>query len=111
MTDRFNVMNVRQMRALSGEMSRIARDAHGRVPEATKRELERLDREALLSSEARDVFQDLLARLGLPTVHPIRLPMNDEPYWFRSGRPLENYQSASGVPASAGVVVIDARIC
>ena len=110
MVQRIAAMNVRQARTLALEVLRAGRDSRGHLHENVKRELARLDRDATFSAEARDVFQDLLARLGLPTVQTIRLPLDDEPYWFRCARPFENHQSAPDLPNEADVVVIGAGL-
>jgi glycine/D-amino acid oxidase-like deaminating enzyme/CRP-like cAMP-binding protein len=81
-----------------------------RVSESVARELQRLDRECEFTPAARAAFQDLLAWTGQPTVHPIRLPMNDEPYWFRGSHSLANYQSRPELPGSCDVAVIGAGL-
>jgi len=43
-------------------------------------------------------------------VHPIGVPLSDEPYWFRVGHPLANHQSRPELPDSADVVVIGAGL-
>jgi glycine/D-amino acid oxidase-like deaminating enzyme/CRP-like cAMP-binding protein len=81
-----------------------------RVSEAVARELQRIDRESDFTPAARALFQDLLAWTGQPTAHPIRLPLNDEPYWFRGPHALANYQSAPTLPESCDIVVIGAGL-
>ena len=73
-------------------------------------ELETIDREARFSAEGRAAFQDLLARVGVPTIHDIGLPTDIEPFWFRRGHPLANYRSHEHLPASADVVIIGAGL-
>jgi glycine/D-amino acid oxidase-like deaminating enzyme len=85
-------------------------EENGRVSESMRAELERIDREETFSSSARDAFQDLLARAGIPTAHPIRIPLNSEPYWFRQGQPLAGFQSSAQLIESADVVVIGAGL-
>src|SRR5256885_11527653 len=53
-----------------------------RLSEGVARELLRIDRESDFTPAAGPLFQDLLAMTGLPTMHPIRLPVNDDPLWF-----------------------------
>ena len=38
------------------------------------------------------------------------LPVDDQPYWFRSGQPLANYQSSPRLPSAADVVIIGAGL-
>jgi glycine/D-amino acid oxidase-like deaminating enzyme/CRP-like cAMP-binding protein len=76
------------------------------VSPAIARELEQLDREADFTPGARALFQDLLAWAGLRTVHPIRLPLNDTPYWFRGVHALANYQSRPELPSTCDTVII-----
>jgi len=81
-----------------------------RVSDAVACELQRIDREADFTPPARALFQDLLAWTGQSTPHPIRLPLNDEPYWFRGPHALANYQSGPTLPAACDVVVIGAGL-
>ncbi|MCY7378705.1 MAG: FAD-dependent oxidoreductase [Gemmatimonadaceae bacterium] len=81
------------------------------MPSADVRlELETLDRDATFTPGARAAFQDLLARLGIATVHAIRLPLDDEPFWFRGGHPLADHQSRPQLPEAADIVVIGAGL-
>jgi hypothetical protein len=86
------------------------RSADGRVSVAVRRELQVLDRGREFSRGGRAVFQDLLARVGVATVHPIGLPLVDEPFWFRGGHPLADHQSRPELPGRADVVVIGAGL-
>jgi glycine/D-amino acid oxidase-like deaminating enzyme/CRP-like cAMP-binding protein len=81
-----------------------------RVSEAVARELQRIDRESDFTPAGRALFQDLLAWTGMSTIHPIRLPVNDEPFWFRGPHALANYQSRAELPSSCDVVVIGAGL-
>jgi len=81
-----------------------------RVSASVARELEHLDREVDFTPGARSLFQDLLAWTGLPTKHRIRLPLNDEPYWFRGPHALANYQSRPELPSSCDTVIIGAGL-
>jgi glycine/D-amino acid oxidase-like deaminating enzyme/CRP-like cAMP-binding protein len=81
-----------------------------RVSAAHARELEHLDREADFTPGARALFQDLLGWTGLRTSHPIRLPLNDEPYWFRGPHALANYQSRPELPATCDTLIIGAGL-
>src|SRR5690349_24830799 len=86
------------------------RGADGRVSDAIRKELQALDRGREFSRAGRADFQDLLARVGVATVHPIGLPLVDEPFWFRGGHPLANHQSRPELPERADVVVIGAGL-
>ena len=44
------------------------------------------------------------------TTQRIPLPACDEPYWFRDGNPLANYQSSRVLPTTADVVIIGAGL-
>ena len=52
-------------------------------------ELEALDRSARFSAEALRLFQELQARLGVPTTRPILLPLDSRPFWHRTHHPLQ----------------------
>jgi glycine/D-amino acid oxidase-like deaminating enzyme len=81
-----------------------------RVSDSAGRELQRLDRECDFTTSARAAFQDLLGWTGQSTIHPISLPANDQPFWFRGSHSLANYQSRPELPTTAGVVVIGAGL-
>jgi glycine/D-amino acid oxidase-like deaminating enzyme/CRP-like cAMP-binding protein len=81
-----------------------------RLSAEASRELTRLDRDCLFTPTARARFQDLLARVGLPTTHPISLPRNDEPYWFRCGHSLAGYRSQPTLPDSCDILIIGAGL-
>ncbi len=72
--------------------------------------LQAMDRDADFSPPARALFQDLLGQWAVATSRPIRLPLNDEPYWLRGDRPLRDFQSNAAFPGSADVVVIGAGL-
>jgi glycine/D-amino acid oxidase-like deaminating enzyme len=74
------------------------------------RELQRIDRELGFTPAGLELFQDLLGRLGLPTVHPIGLPLNDEPYWFRCGHSLAGFRSQPQLPERCDTLVIGAGL-
>ena len=81
-----------------------------RVSESLARELQRIDGESEFTPRGRALFQELLAWTGVATVHPIALPANDEPYWFRSPHPFANFQSRDSLPSTCDVVVIGAGL-
>jgi glycine/D-amino acid oxidase-like deaminating enzyme len=103
------MLTVDQVRELAEGMS-SSLDEDGRATDTVRSELERIDREELMSSPARDAFQDFLARAGVKTAHPIRLPIDHEPYWFRDGQPLAGFQSQEVLPDTADVVIIGAGL-
>ena len=100
--------------AVRGLAERLLGPGHGdhaiRPTAVAAHELRRVDRECEFTAAGRALFQDLLARTGLSTVHPIDLPLNDEPYWFRCGHPLQGYRSGPDLPAACDVVVIGAGL-
>jgi hypothetical protein len=81
-----------------------------RVSDVVARELQRIDRECEFTPAGRALFQDLLAWTGQATVHPIRIPLNDEPFWFRGPHALANYQSRPELPVSCDILVIGAGL-
>lgn len=82
----------------------------GRLAPELRREIETLDRDGVFTPGGRGALQDLLARLGMATAHPIGVPVNDEPFWFRLGHPLADHQSHPDLPEEADVVVIGAGL-
>src|SRR5690349_14414218 len=103
------MLTVDQVRALAERVSQSL-DEHGHAGEAVRAELEHLDRSETFSTQARDAFQDVLARAGIATLHPIGLPPDSEPFWLRAGQPLADYRSRAELPASADVVIIGAGL-
>jgi glycine/D-amino acid oxidase-like deaminating enzyme len=108
MGEAVGLLSAADVRRLARRVADGARDA--RADAALRRELQKLDLDAEFTPGARAAFQDLLGQLGIPTRHPIELPENDEPYWFRLGHPLANHQSNSDLPETADVVVIGAGL-
>ena len=99
------------VRALAARVLGTSQAVQGvRLSDDAARELLRIDREGTFSPGARALFQDLLARAGLATIHPIELPVNDEPYWFRCGRSLAGYRSNQTLPDSCDTLVIGAGL-
>lgn len=81
-----------------------------RVSDSVSRELQRIDGESDFTPSARALFQDLLAWTGQRTSQPIRLPLNDEPYWFRGPHAYANHQSRPALPERSDIVVIGAGL-
>ncbi len=108
-TENGRTLDVRDVRKLTHRVLDLV-DGHGRISASLRAELTSIDRDCAVSRPARAPFQDLLGRLGIATLHPIELPANDEPFWFRHGRPLENFQSSAEFPLTADVVVIGAGL-
>ena len=91
--------------------NRILPDGKQKVADAaTRRKLQAIDRSFRFSPEAVLIFQDLLARLGVATARPIKLPINDVPFWQRTPNPFANYQSTPQLPAHADIVIIGAGL-
>ena len=64
----------------------------GRAPPELAEQLHALERQCTFSRGGRCAFHDHLARVGVTTTEPIDLPLDDQPYWFRCGHPLANFQ-------------------
>lgn len=103
------MLTAADVRRLAERVSRLT-SGEGLTNDELRRELQAIDCGCTLSPVARDAFQDLLARAGIATVRPIRLPSSDQPFWFRHGHPLAYYQSRSELPQSAHIVVIGAGL-
>jgi glycine/D-amino acid oxidase-like deaminating enzyme len=101
-------LSVADVRVVHGRVCQAASD--GRHLDRIRRELAKIDRSAQFSKSARSLFQDLLARFGVATTHPIQIPGNDLPFWQRLPNPLSNYQSTPQVPDRADVVIIGAGL-
>jgi glycine/D-amino acid oxidase-like deaminating enzyme len=88
----------------------LAECKDGVATERWRRELDAIDRSVRFSKEAMRLFQDLQARLGISTTRPILLPINNQPFWHRTGQPFANYQSTDDLPSVVDVVIIGAGL-
>ena len=62
------------------------------------------------SERAQRLLQDLFARLGVETSHPIALPLEDTPYWLRGEHPLAEFRSRPTLEGAVDVLVIGAGL-
>ena len=65
---------------------------------AVRRKLQALERNRRFTPRSRRLFEELLGRVGVASTQGISLPISDQPFWFRAGHPLANYQSAPTLP-------------
>jgi hypothetical protein len=77
---------------------------------AVRRKLQALEHNLRFTSRSRQLFQELLGRIGVASIQEISLPISDQPFWFRAGHPLANYQSAPTLPESVDVLIIGAGL-
>ena len=77
---------------------------------AVRRKLQAFERNFRFTRRSRQVFEELLGRLGIASTLEISLPLSDQPFWFRAGHPLANYQSAQTLPESVDVLIIGAGL-
>jgi FAD dependent oxidoreductase len=56
------------------------------------------------------LFEELLGRVGVASTQGISLPISDQPFWFRAGHPLANYQSAPTLPPFVDVLIVGAGL-
>ncbi len=104
-------LGARAVRALSESVrERWAASGAPDFPAELEAELQRIDTDATFSAGGLAAFQALLAEVGVATHRPIVMPTSDEPFWFRSGRPLAGYRSQSTLPSTADIVVIGAGL-
>ena len=82
----------------------------GHAGERLARQLEFLEQRCTFSRGGRAAFHELLARVGVATTNAIDLPLDDQPFWFRCGQPLANFQSRDTLPREADVVIIGAGL-
>ncbi len=104
---RLDVFAVRRLARAALERSQ---GMQGRADPELSAELQALEADAEFSPRSAAEFQHLLAQLGVASSLPIGLPLDREPYWFRAGHPLANYQSTPDLPATADVVIIGAGL-
>ena len=77
---------------------------------AVRRKLQALERNCRFTLRSRQLFEELLGRVGVASRQGISLPISDRPFWFRDGHPLANYQSAPTLPPSVDVLIIGAGL-
>ena len=77
---------------------------------ALRRKLQALERHRRFTPRSRQLFEELLGRIGVASTQAISLPISDQPFWFRAGHPLANYQSAPKLPRSVDVLIIGAGL-
>ena len=73
-------------------------------------ELQRIEHEHEFSPAARQLFEQLLATLGVASSLPIGFPLDDTPYWLRDPHPLGGFRSATELPARADALIIGAGL-
>jgi glycine/D-amino acid oxidase-like deaminating enzyme len=77
---------------------------------AVRRKLQALERNWRFTPKSKRLFEELLGRIGVASTQGISLPISDQPFWFRAGHPLANYQSAPTLPPSVDVLIIGAGL-
>ncbi len=98
-----------RIRQLAGAALALA-EPDGRAGAALADELQAIERHCTFTARGSRAFQQLLATLGVISVRPIGLPLDDTPYWLRDVHPLANYQSGPELPAAVDVLVIGAGL-
>lgn len=105
---RLRLLGAAEVRAFAERV--LAGADGGRATEGIRLELSKIDRSCRFSTDGLRLFQDLLARLGVATHRPIRLPLDARPFWLRWPNPLANHQSTKEIPKVADIVVIGAGL-
>ena len=77
---------------------------------AVRRKLQALEHNCRFPRRSRQLFEELLGRVGVASTRKISLPVSDQPFWFRAGHPLANYQSAPTLPPLVDVLIIGAGL-
>src|SRR5262245_12947521 len=96
------VLDVNDVRAIAARA--LARARNGQPTKRCRHELDAIDRAARFTRSALLLFQDLLARLGMRTVRPILLPLNNQPFWPSADQPFAKFQPPGDLPTTADVV-------
>ena len=97
------------------EVKRLARQLVPRYSQrpagaAVRRKLQALESDCRFTPRSRQLFEELLGRVGVASTQGISLPISDQPFWFRAGHPLANYQSAPTLPSFVDVLIIGAGL-
>ena len=77
---------------------------------AVRHQLQALERNCQFTPRSRQLFEELLGRVGVASAQGISLPASDQPFWLRAGHPLANYQSAPTLPPFVDVLIIGAGL-
>ena len=88
----------------------VARYSQHPAGAAVRRKLQALESDCRFTPRSRQLFEELLGRVGVASTQGISLPISDQPFWFRAGHPLANYQSAPTLPPSVDVLIIGAGL-
>jgi glycine/D-amino acid oxidase-like deaminating enzyme/CRP-like cAMP-binding protein len=102
-------LDVRSVRRIACEIQ-AACDPDGRASESLGRYLQALDRDRRFSPAARAAFEDLLARVGVASIHPPGLPLDSQPFWLRGAHPFATFRSTAEPPQSADIVIVGAGL-
>jgi hypothetical protein len=103
-------LSVSDVRRLPREAILRSRATRGRADAALSQRLRAVEADHDFTPRAGLLFQQLLARLRVPSARPLAMAPDRLPYWLRGPQPLANYQSGADLPASADVVIIGAGL-
>jgi glycine/D-amino acid oxidase-like deaminating enzyme len=77
---------------------------------AVRRRLQALELNRRFTPKSRQLFEELLGRIGIASTQGVSLPISNQPFWLRAGHPRANYQSAPTLPLSVDVLIIGAGL-
>ena len=103
-----HVLTIREVEQLAKQL--VPRYSQQPAGAAIRRKLQSLERNCRFTPKSRRLFEELLGRIGVASTQGVSLPISDQPFWFRAGHPLANYQSAPSLPPSVDVLIIGAGL-
>ena len=103
-----HVLTIREVEQLAKQL--VPRYSQQPAGAAVRRKLQGLERNCRFTPKSRRLFEELLGRIGVASTQGVSLPISDQPFWFRAGHPLANYQSAPSLPPSVDVLIIGAGL-
>jgi glycine/D-amino acid oxidase-like deaminating enzyme len=101
-------LTIREVEQLAKQL--VPRYSQQPAGAAIRRKLQSLERNCRFTPKSRRLFEELLGRIGVASTQGVSLPISDQPFWFRAGHPLANYQSAPSLPPSVDVLIIGAGL-
>jgi glycine/D-amino acid oxidase-like deaminating enzyme/CRP-like cAMP-binding protein len=103
---RLTAVDVGKLAAIAGDFV----EEIGRAQPVLAAELRRIERDCRFTRGGLNKLQGLMGRLAVDSNFAIRIPENDEPFWFRCDHPLKSFRSRPALPEAADVVIIGAGL-
>ncbi len=87
-------------------------DDFGRVTPSLQESLYQIEKTyySRFTDEAKDAYQDFLAKIGAKMLNPIRMPQDQTPFWLKDREKYPSLDALSPLPKKADIVIIGAGL-